>query len=294
MEKLYMELIEMVREASFEKQFFNQTYKVINETTEKRISFHLYKQKNMRMKNTLLFIQILALKNGVIPLRYIDNVVHFGVEGQIKLLESKVAIIGLGRLGCQVAENLTRLGVGKILLIDNDKISESNLNSQHIALPEYLNLNNSAVMSMRIRDINSGIDLDEVNDLLTPSNFGTYLVDYDYVVSTNNSIETQIGLMDYAIRENKSLILGSLSGNVGTLLSVLQKEGKDVDYYQNQEMLIEATHKDHTTLSHVAGIVAGYQTSEVAEAIIRGENKTDNNLFSIDLNSQYSTRIGGV
>lgn len=289
-----MELIEMVREASFEKQFFNQTYKVINETTEKRISFHLYKQKNMRMKNTLLFIQILALKNGVIPLRYIDNVVHFGVEGQIKLLESKVAIIGLGRLGCQVAENLTRLGVGKILLIDNDKISESNLNSQHIALPEYLNLNNSAVMSMRIRDINSGIDLDEVNDLLTPSNFGTYLVDYDYVVSTNNSIETQIGLMDYAIRENKSLILGSLSGNVGTLLSVLQKEGKDVDYYQNQEMLIEATHKDHTTLSHVAGIVAGYQTSEVAEAIIRGENKTDNNLFSIDLNSQYSTRIGGV
>lgn len=294
MEKLYMELIEMVREASFEKQFFNQTYKVINETTEKRISFHLYKQKNMRMKNTLLFIQILALKNGVIPLRYIDNVVHFGVEGQIKLLESKVAIIGLGRLGCQVAENLTRLGVGKILLIDNDKISESNLNSQHIALPEYLNLNNSAVMSMRIRDINSGIDLDEVNDLLTPSNFGTYLVDYDYVVSTNNSIETQIGLMDYAIRENKSLILGSLSGNVGTLLSVLQKEGKGVDYYQNQEMLIEAIHKDHTTLSHVAGIVAGYQTSEVAEAIIRGENKTDNNLFSIDLNSQYSTRIGGV
>ena len=60
---------------------------------------------------------------------------NIGILGQKKILNSKVLIIGMGGLGCPVAEFLTRSGIGVLGIIDNDLVSISNLSLIHISEP---------------------------------------------------------------------------------------------------------------------------------------------------------------
>ena len=55
-----------------------------------------------------------------------------GALGQSKIIQSKVLIIGMGGLGCPVAEFLTRAGVGNIGIVDNDKVDLSNIHRQSL------------------------------------------------------------------------------------------------------------------------------------------------------------------
>ena len=66
--------------------------------------------------------------------RYSKQIIlkKFGIIGQKKIISSKVLIIGMGGLGCPLALYLAGLGVGKIGIVDNDKIELSNLNRQII------------------------------------------------------------------------------------------------------------------------------------------------------------------
>ena len=77
-----------------------------------------------------------------------------GKEGIEKLVNSKVAIFGIGGVGSFVAEALARAGVGSFLLIDNDTISESNLNRQIHALTNTIGKYKVEVMKERIMQIN--------------------------------------------------------------------------------------------------------------------------------------------
>ena len=59
---------------------------------------------------------------------------NIGIVGQNKILKSKVLIVGMGGLGCPVAEFLTRSGIGSIGIIDHDLVSLSNINRQTLYL----------------------------------------------------------------------------------------------------------------------------------------------------------------
>ena len=75
-------------------------------------------------------MEIAALKQGVIPCRYLRNIGTIGPDGQIKLLQSTVAVVGAGGLGGTAIELLARQGVGHLIIIDNDRFAEQNLNRQ--------------------------------------------------------------------------------------------------------------------------------------------------------------------
>ena len=77
-----------------------------------------------------------------------------GKEAQEKLKKIKVAVFGVGGVGGYVAEALARMGVGHIALIDNDKVSVTNINRQIIALHSTIGQYKTEVMKNRILDIN--------------------------------------------------------------------------------------------------------------------------------------------
>jgi hypothetical protein len=78
-------------------------------------------------------VEVRALASGVVPERYLRNIGSIGTEGQIKLLESVIVVIGMGGLGGTVAKNLARVGVGGLTLVDGDIFSEDNLNRQEFS-----------------------------------------------------------------------------------------------------------------------------------------------------------------
>ncbi|MBI4679256.1 MAG: ThiF family adenylyltransferase [Elusimicrobia bacterium] len=75
-------------------------------------------------------IERFALDAGMIPKRYDRNIGTLGLEGQARLLGSRVLVVGLGGLGGHVVESLARLGVGRIVGVDGDRFDETNLNRQ--------------------------------------------------------------------------------------------------------------------------------------------------------------------
>ena len=80
---------------------------------------------------------------------------NIGTLGQKKILSSKVLVIGMGGLGCPVAEFLTRSGVGKIGIVDHDIVSLSNIHRQSLYDEKDLGKLKVKVAQTKLKDINS-------------------------------------------------------------------------------------------------------------------------------------------
>ena len=87
-----------------------------------------------------------------------------GSDALARLRRSRVAVLGLGGVGSWCAEALARAGVGALTLVDEDTVSESNINRQCCALHSTIGLPKAEVMAARVRDINPGIAVDARTD----------------------------------------------------------------------------------------------------------------------------------
>ena len=72
-------------------------------------------------------VEITALKQGIVPCRYLRNIGTIGLDGQIKLLQSTVAVAGVGGLGGTVIELLARQGIVRLIVVDNDQIGRAHV-----------------------------------------------------------------------------------------------------------------------------------------------------------------------
>ncbi len=101
--------------------------------------------------------EIRCLQRGYVPSRYVRSMGTIGIDGQIKLLLSAVAVIGCGGLGGLVADLLARAGVGRLVLVDGDVFDESNLNRQILSSETNLGLSKSKVAAQRAIEINGAL-----------------------------------------------------------------------------------------------------------------------------------------
>lgn len=160
-------------------------------------------------------IEIQALRQGIIPERYERNIDSIGIEGQIKLLQSKVAIIGLGGLGGWIAEILARTGIGFIRLVDGDTFVESNLNRQLGSLPTSLGKNKALELKRRLRRVNPSLQVEAVPNYLTRENVGIMLSDLDLVVDALGDIPQRFILWEGCLRFHKPMVHGAIAGFMG-------------------------------------------------------------------------------
>ena len=104
-------------------------------------------------------VQMTALRCGICPSRYVRSVGTFGLDGQLKLLDSCAAVIGCGGLGGWIIEILARAGVGRMILIDGDTFEENNLNRQLYSTEKNMGKSKAYAAAERVRDINSAVDV---------------------------------------------------------------------------------------------------------------------------------------
>ena len=96
----------------------------------------------------------LGLEAGIVPARYLRNLGVIGIEGQLRLLNARATVIGLGGAGALVADNLARAGVGTLVLVDRDVFEETNLNRQLLASSSTIGRSKAEVAGERIRQVN--------------------------------------------------------------------------------------------------------------------------------------------
>lgn len=118
-------------------------------------------------------------------------------EDSITELEKKtVAVFGIGGVGGYVCEGLARAGIGRLVIIDDDKVSETNINRQLIALTSTVGKYKVDVMEERLRDINPNLVIEKHRCFFTPETSEQFdFKSYDYVVDAIDTVTGKIELI---------------------------------------------------------------------------------------------------
>jgi len=161
------------------------------------------------------------LARGEIPERYRRNIGTIGIEGQKRLLEARVAIVGAGGLGGHIIELLARQGVGFMRIIDGDGFALHNLNRQLLATERTLGMNKAVVATARVAEVNSDVETHAVPAMFTEDNAEELLSGMDVVVDALDSIKSRLLLCRIAQGLKVPLVhaaIAGFTGQVGTIL----------------------------------------------------------------------------
>lgn len=135
-------------------------------------------------------------------------------EGVNKLKKARVAVFGVGGVGGYVCEALVRSGVGAFDLIDNDVVSETNINRQIIALHSTVGKYKTEVMKERMLDINPEVQVRVHNCFFLPENATSFpFEEYDYIVDAVDTVAAKIQLVMMAKEKNIPIISSMGAGN---------------------------------------------------------------------------------
>lgn len=145
--------------------------------------------------------------------RYSRQIVlkKIGAGGQTKLLNSSVLIVGAGGLGSPVALYLSALGIGKIGIIDKDKIEISNLSRQVIFETRDIKKDKATTAIKKLKKINPNIELQSFNKKLTSKNINKIASKYKLIIDGSDNFKTRFLINDYCLKNKKILISGAIS-----------------------------------------------------------------------------------
>lgn len=135
-----------------------------------------------------------------------------GKESVEKLKGAHVAVFGIGGVGGFAVEALARAGVGKLTLIDADRVSVSNINRQIIATHSTVGKYKTEVMQERIADINPECEVFTVSEFYSEDN-PISLCGFDYIADCIDSVKSKLHLITEAKRCNIPVISSMGAGN---------------------------------------------------------------------------------
>lgn len=128
---------------------------------------------------------------------YSRNELAWGKEAQKLLFEKHVVVFGLGGVGSYAVDALARSGVGRFTLIDFDKVVESNINRQLIALLPDVGKSKTELMKNRIKMINPSIQVDTIDDFYTSKLNKLFdVLDVDFVIDAIDTLRYKIELIE--------------------------------------------------------------------------------------------------
>jgi adenylyltransferase/sulfurtransferase len=136
---------------------------------------------------------------------------EFGNEGQQKLLQAKVVVIGAGGLGCPVLQYLAAAGIGTICIIDNDTVSLHNLHRQPLYSTADIGLSKAIIAKEKLLQLNPQLNIIAYNERLDVKNALGIIEQYDVIIDGTDNFATRYMINDACVLLNKPLVYGAVS-----------------------------------------------------------------------------------
>ena len=210
-----------------------------------------------------------------------------GVLGQKKIIQSKVLIIGMGGLGCPVAEFLTRAGVGNLGIIDSDIVDISNIHRQ--SLYDILDIKKSKVLTAKkkLKRINPKTTIDCYKLRINKNNFGKIINKYDYIVDGSDNFNTKFLINDFCKKTKKFLVTGAISKFDGHIFTFDFKDKKTPcirSFFQEKKISDDILNCEYEgILGTVAGIIGTIQANEILKKILKIGKNLNGHILILDL-----------
>ena len=211
-----------------------------------------------------------------------------GPEGQQKLKKASVLIIGIGGLGSSVIQYLNAAGVGKIGIVDYDKVELSNLNRQLIYKNSDIGKSKVDVASNYISELNSSTKIEIFEMRIDEKNLPNIIGDYDILADCTDNLETRLSINDVCTKFNKKSVVSAVGGFFGQIASFDSKDDdlnnpnktyRDLMKHQSFE---EDSCDNIGTIGSVVGAIGAMQATEIIKLIIGSKENLINKLLIFD------------
>ncbi|WP_337906870.1 HesA/MoeB/ThiF family protein [Pelovirga terrestris] len=224
----------------------------------------------------------LIMQSGFLPARYQRNRHMISISQQLQLLKSRVAVVGCGGLGGYVIEELARLGVGHLRVIDPDIFEEHNLNRQLLATIDNLGTSKAAAALKRVQDINPAVGIDPRQVAVGFDNGIELLTGMDVVVDAIDNISGRLELAQLCSQLAIPLVHGSIAGWFGQVSCIKPGQGTMQKLYANRtaDKGIESTFGNP---SFTPAVVGSLQAAEVCKILLIQGELLDEGILTVDL-----------
>jgi molybdopterin/thiamine biosynthesis adenylyltransferase/rhodanese-related sulfurtransferase len=242
-----------------------------------------------RWKQNNYPVQMPRILTGPQRSRYSRHVLipEVGEEGQLRLLDSKVLLIGAGGLGSPAAYYLAAAGVGTIGLVDDDVLDESNLQRQIIHTTERVGVDKTESAMIAIHALNPDVKVIRHQERFEHHNALEIVGGYDIVCDGSDNFATRYLVNDACYLAGKPLVSAAMMRFDGQLTTFRAHEGQDHPCYRclfpemPPEGLVPSC-SEAGIFGAIAGVMGTLQTAEVLKEILGIGQGLDGTLLIYD------------
>jgi molybdopterin synthase sulfurylase moeB len=218
-------------------------------------------------------------------LRYNRQIVLKAIDfdGQEKLKDSKMLIVGLGGLGCAASQYLTVAGVGHLTLLDFDTVSLSNLQRQVLHDDSRLDMPKVESAKLSLQRLNPHIQINTLNGLLGEEKLTEVISHFDVVLDCTDNVETR-NQLDIVCRKNKVPLVSGAAIRMEGQVSVFTYEAETPTYQTLSRLFGEnaLSCMEAGVLAPIVGIVGSIQALEAIKVRLKIGTNLCGRLLMID------------
>jgi len=217
---------------------------------------------------------------------------ELGPEGQRKLKDSKVAVIGLGGLGSAATLYLALAGVGYLRLVDQDTVELNNLHRQVLYSLEDLRLPKVEAAARRIKQINPEVEVEPIPENVRQSNVEEILADVDCVVDGLDNMRTRYVVNKACVEKRIPYVYAAAIGIEGYISVFNPPETPCLAcVFPNLDDRYLPTCETRGVLGATTGIIGTMEAMEAIKILAGIGKPLKNKLLICDFNDMYLTKI---
>ena len=211
---------------------------------------------------------------------------NIGILGQKKILKGNVLVVGTGGLGCTVIDLLTRSGLGKIGIVDNDKVKLSNIHRQNLFNLKDINKFKVDIIKKKIPKINPKTKIEIFKEFLNENNAEKIIRSYDIIVDGSDNFKTKFLINRFCFKFKKKLITGAISKFEGHIFTF--------DFKKRSTPCLKCFYQDVPSdeilncefdgvVGYIATLIGSIQSNEVIKFLLNIGNNLNGKILIINL-----------
>ena len=238
----------------------------------------------------LATVEEACLEKGLLPARYQRNRETVSIAQQLRLFRSTAVIIGCGGLGGYLIEELARLGVGRLVLVDPDVFEEHNLNRQLLSSPDLLGAPKVEVAAVRVRAINPAVTPVPVREAFSLDNCRDLLDGAAVALDGLDNFKARQDLSRACRELAVPLVHGAIGGWYGQVAT--QLAGDDIEPIMCASEAPKGVEARLGNPSFTPAVVASLQVAEACKVLLGVGNCLSRRMLSVNLLDMSFEEIG--
>ncbi|MBG80904.1 MAG: thiamine biosynthesis protein ThiF [Phycisphaerae bacterium] len=227
-----------------------------------------------------------------------------GSEGQQRLRESTVAVVGCGALGSNIADLLARAGVGRLRIIDRDLVELTNLQRQTLYAEADVGKPKALAAATRLQAINSTIAIEPLAVDMNASNIRRHLEECDVIVDGLDNFQTRYLLNDYAVANHVPYVYGGAVATEGMSFAVLPPSTTEQESpWGTPTACLRCLFPEPPTagtiptcdtagvIAPVVMMIAAHEVMQTIKILVGRHDDVDRSLMSIDVWNNETRRL---